>query len=348
MHISLLLQIVFYDRPRLLRTVRSKVHSLNELMDYLTALSVNDPFRSEGFLRLKRRYRILDQMRRHKIQWVPMEHSEYPAQLHQLFDPPAGLFYKGSLTMNSIKCLGLVGSRKASTMAPYRIESMMSVIRNYCIVSGGALGVDAMVHQRALDLNLPTVAVLASGLDYMVPQTNSALFQRIISSGSGCVISECPPGVRPRPYFFPQRNRLIAALCSKLVVIEAAKRSGALLTANLALGMAADVAAMVGAFNSPQSEGCYQLMNDGANVIGNFHDLCDFLGIEYPSKKSIPALVDSKLVQCLESIPVEPIHIHDLAQQFSVGIDKIIEYVTLLSLNGDVIISSGQMVSKRV
>ena len=179
----------------------------------------------------------------------------------------------------------------------------------------------------------------------MVPQSNFSLFQRMIQSGYAGIVSECPPGVRPRPYFFPQRNRIIAALSSKLIVIEAAKRSGALITANLALGMAADVAAMVGAFNSPQSEGCYQLMNDGAAVIGNHQDLCDFLDLSVQKDTTVSST--SPYEHFLEDIPVEPIHIHDLAQRLSLSIDKLIEYVTVLSLNGDVIISSGQMVAKR-
>ena len=348
MQLSLLLQSLFYDRPRMNREVRSLVHDEQELMSFIHSLPDTDPFRSEAFLRMKRRYRLLDQMRKHQIQWVEIDHPHYPAQFHQLHDPPLGIFYRGDISLLSMKCLGLVGSRKASVMAPYRVESIMQLITDRCIVSGGALGVDAMVHGEAMACGLPTVAVLASGLDYMVPQTNRSLFQRILSSGNGCILSECPPGVRPRPYFFPQRNRLIAALCSKLIVIEAAKRSGALLTANLALGMAADVAAMVGSFNSPQSEGCYELMNDGAMVIGNHHDLCDFLGIDYKAQVKTSPIFDAHVLQFLEVIPMEPIHIDDLALKLSLSIDKVIEYVTLLSLNGDVIISSGQLVSRRV
>ena len=182
--------------------------------------------------------------------------------------------------------MALLGLERHPGLAPYRIETMMGLISNYCIVSGGALGVDAMVHDQALLRHLPTIAILASGLDCMMPQTNRPLFNRILDSGQGCIISECPPGVRPKAYFFPQRNRLIAALSSKLIVVEAAKRSGALLTANLALGMAADVGAMVGAFNSPQSEGCYELMNDGAMVIGNGADLCCFWALSTKLKRN--------------------------------------------------------------
>jgi DNA processing protein len=347
MPFTLLLQSVFYDRPRMNREVRSLVRDEASLLSFIGGLPQTDPFRAEAFLRVKRQARLLDQMRKHEIQWVDIEHANYPSQFHQLHDPPFGIFYRGNASLLKLKGLGLVGSRKASVMAPYRIESMMRSIRDYAIISGGALGVDALVHREALACGLPTVAVLASGLDHMVPLTNRALFQKIISSGHGCILSECPPGVRPRPYFFPQRNRLIAALSHKLIVIEAAKRSGALLTANLALGMSADVAAMVGAYDSPQSEGCYQLMNDGAMVIGNHNDLCEFLGLN-PSTAGRSATVDQSLVQFLAEVPMEPIHIDDLAFKLSMSIDKIIEYVTLLSLNGDVVISSGQMVSRRV
>ena len=122
---------------------------------------------------------------------------------------------------------------RASVMAPYRIESIMRFVSGYCIVSGGALGVDAMVRDQALVQHLPTIAVLASGLDAMVPRTNQRFFNESLIPAGGAsyrnVILVCP-----KPYYFPQRNRLIAALSSKLIVIEAAKLSQVLLTANWA------------------------------------------------------------------------------------------------------------------
>ena len=348
MHITLLLQSIFYDRPRLLHKVKDGLKNETDVLRFIQALPVNDTFRLEAIARFNQRYQMLEVMKAHQIAWVGINDDYYPPQFHQLHDPPLGLFYRGQLMAHNMMCCGIVGSRKASVMAPYRIESMMGLISNYCIVSGGALGVDAMVHDQALLRHLPTIAILASGLDCMMPQTNRPLFNRILDSGQGCIISECPPGVRPKAYFFPQRNRLIAALSSKLIVVEAAKRSGALLTANLALGMAADVGAMVGAFNSPQSEGCYELMNDGAMVIGNGADLCCFLGIEYQTQKESASHLTEPMIQFLENLPVDPIHLDDLSHRLSMRLEKVVEYVTFLSLNGDVIISSGQMVSKRV
>ena len=175
------------------------------------------------------------------------------------------------------------------------------------------------------------------------PKNKSIAFQKVIRSGRGCIISECPPGVVPKPYFFPQRNRLIAALSRKVIVVEAAQRSGAVLTANLAAGLGKDVGAIVSGFNSPQSVGCYLLMNDGAYVIGNRGMFADFLGIVGSHCSSDLIDISNDL---LDSIPTEPIHVEDLSTQLAIPLDKMIEYVTSLSLNGDVIISSGQMVSR--
>jgi len=348
MQITLLLQSIFYDRPRQLQSLQTSLKTVSDVREYIHSLSYQDAFRSEALLRLNKREEMIHHMTHNDIGWLGMEHDHYPPQFHQLHDPPLGVFYRGQLLAHSLSCCGMVGSRRASVMAPYRIESIMRFVSGYCIVAGGALGVDAMVHDQALVQHLPTIAVLASGLDAMVPRTNQALFQRIIDSGQGCIISECPPGVCPKPYYFPQRNRLIAALSSKLIVIEAAKRSGALLTANLALGMAADVAAMVGAFNAPQSEGCYDLINDGAAIIGNHTDLLRFLDIDRPCVNELNHNGCDLLGQFLDEVPVEPIHMDDLANRLCLSMDQVIENVTRLSLNGDVIISSGQWVSRRV
>ena len=136
---------------------------------------------------------------------------------------------------------------------------------------------------------------------------------------------------------------MIAALSRKVIVVEAAQRSGAVLTANLAAGLGKDVGAVVAGFNSPQSMGCYLLMNDGAFVIGNRGMFADFLGILDPHSSLCSSENSNDL---LESIPTEPIHVEDLSSQLAIPLDKMIEYVTSLSLNGDVIISSGQMVSR--
>jgi DNA processing protein len=348
MPLSLILQLIFYDRPRRLKAIWSKVKTESDVGDIIKDWPKKDAFRSEAIQRFNMRHAMSEKMQKYHIHWVGMENEQYPVQFHQLYDPPVGIFYKGQLMVNRIKCCAIVGSRKASLMASYRVASLMKVISNYCIISGGALGVDAMAHQEALNCQLPTAAVLASGLDYLYPQTNRAIFDRLLLSGNSCIISECPPGVRPKPYFFPQRNRLIAALCSKLIVVEAAMQSGALLTANGALGLSADVAAMVGSYNSPHSEGCYALMNDGAFVIGSDKDACQFLGLKSVSRERKASSNNAQLADFLDAIPMDPIHIDDLAYRTSLALDKIIEYVTFLSLNGDVIVSAGQMVCRRV
>jgi DNA processing protein len=339
---SFLLQCIFYDRPRLLQDVRARIHSPAELMDYVRNLSSNDPFKPTALKRLERVPMIRQCMSDQGIEWLGLCHAHYPDALAMLTDPPLGLFYLGKTTHLTDIFLGMVGTRRPSLIANDRLKSLLSGIGGYATVSGGALGIDAMVHAESLAMGIPTVAVLASGLDAMTPRTNQGLFQNIIQSGRGCIVSECPPGVVPKPYYFPQRNRLIAALATKLIVIEAAKRSGAVLTATLAAGLGRDVAAVVSGYGAPQSIGCYDLINDGAYAIGNDDGLCEFLGTIHSGRAVV-----SEDTDILMQVPMEPIHIEELSHKLTVPLDKMIEYVTRLSLNGDVIISSGQMVHRR-
>jgi DNA processing protein len=341
MPFSLLMQSLFYDRPRLMHQVNQQLTTERELKDYINGLDSNDPFKSLATQRLNIFPTILSWLSQLNIQWVDHSHPYFPSMLHDLVDPPLGLFCCGDVSVLLDNHIGVVGTRRPSLTAESRLQSIIPDLKQFSTVSGGALGIDAMVHRLSLEYGVPTVAVLASGLDQMTPKTNQRLFQAIIESGTGCVISECPPGVSPKPYFFPQRNRLIAALSTKLIVVEAAKRSGAVLTANLAAGLGKDVGALVSGYNAPQSEGCYLLINDGAFVIGNQSLYHEFVGISSESDRiKVPDSTD----EILSIIPTDPIHIEVLAQQSRIPISEMIDHVTRLALNGDVIISYGQMV----
>lgn len=191
--------------------------------------------------------------------------SEYPDRLNHLADPPPVLFVLGKAGLLTKKCTAVVGSRRAT---PYgrRVSRGLGgslVAQGRCVVSGMAMGIDAEAHKGALPG--PTAAVLGSGVDVVSPPRNRALYQTILEHGA--VVSEFAPGVRAEPHHFPRRNRIIAALATDVIIVEASRRSGALITAEIALNLGREVHAVPGPIDRPTSEGTNRLLADGATVI---------------------------------------------------------------------------------
>lgn len=195
---------------------------------------------------------------------VTPSQASYPHRLRHLPDPPGRLFVRGDLGVLEAPCVTIVGSRR-STRYGRRVawELAGAAVRaGWTVVSGLALGVDGAAHRGALDAGGMTVAVLGSGPDRAQPRAHAGLMEEVLVRGS--VLSEHAPGVAPRRHHFPRRNRLLAALASRVVVVEAAVRSGALLTAGLAAELGVDVWAVPGSVFSPCSRGTHGLLEDGA------------------------------------------------------------------------------------
>lgn len=170
--------------------------------------------------------------------------------------------------------VGVVGSRRASTAGVSATRSLVTTetLGGRGVLSGGATGIDAAAHHAALERNIPTVAVVAGGLDCLYPAENRGMFARIARRGA--VVAEAPCGVRPVPERFLDRNRLIAALSSVLVVVEAAHRSGALNTAHHAAELGRDVVVVPGRWSDPLSAGCWRLVREqSAGVLSEPRDL---------------------------------------------------------------------------
>ena len=156
---------------------------------------------------------------------------------------------------------GIVGTRKPSAKGASNARRLVASLR-MPIVSGGAKGIDRAAHEAALEIGLPTVAIMAGGLDKAYPMENWELFHRIVRSG-GVLMSEMPPGTAPTRFRFLQRNRLIAAMCRELFVVEAAFRSGSRNTANHARALGREVYALAGSWASEQSQGCNTMIQEG-------------------------------------------------------------------------------------
>lgn len=208
----------------------------------------------------------------------------YPAELATLHDPPPAVFLRGRRELLDAPPgrVAIVGARRAAD-AGLRLARELArfcATRGRIVVSGLALGIDAAAHAGSLDGGGATIAVLGCGVDIAYPRTNAGLFDRVAERG--LLLSEYPPGTPPAPWRFPARNRLIAALASTVLVVEARARSGALITADMALDLGRDVLAVPGSPAFAGAAGTNGLLKAGAGLIEDAADLAGWLGVEPP------------------------------------------------------------------
>ena len=210
--------------------------------------------------------------------------SAYPPILKEIFDPPMVLYYRGMLQPETDR-VAMVGSRK---FTPYGEGIALEfgerlAAAGLTIASGAARGIDTSAHRGALKSGR-TVAVLGCGVDVIYPSENRRLLREIASSG-GAVLSEYGPGIQPLPAFFPARNRIISGLSQGTLVVEAARRSGSLITAEMALAEGRDVFAVPGSIYSGTSQGCNHLIQQGAKLVQTPADILEEYGLAAPPKK---------------------------------------------------------------
>ena len=210
----------------------------------------------------------------------------YPENLKQIFSPPVVLYVKGQLP-NGNEMLGIVGSRRATPYGTACAEKFARIMaaHNVCIVSGGAVGIDTAAHKGALSVQGSTIAVLGSGFLKPYPEINRRLFSTIQERGA--LVTEFPPQVEPLPKHFPMRNRIIVGLSHGILVVEAAIKSGAVITANIALEEGKEVYAIPGNITSITSEGTNALIKDGARLVDSPQEiLSDFTPLVNNNVKS--------------------------------------------------------------
>lgn len=198
----------------------------------------------------------------------------YPDALETIADAPTVLYGRGTLPETACAAIAIVGARRASRYGLAQAERFAYLLGalGAVVVSGLARGIDAAAHTGCLEAGGSTVAVLGSGLDVVYPREHGALARRIAEHG-GAVVSEFPLGTPPLPWHFPRRNRIIAGLAAGVVVVEAAAKSGSLVTARLALDAGREVMAMPGPIDAPGSAGPHQLIRDGAILVGGIDDV---------------------------------------------------------------------------
>ena len=212
---------------------------------------------------------------RRSLLWLG--HRDYPRLLSELPDPPPVLFVEGDAESLSWPMVAIVGSRNATPTGRDIAHDFARQLGAYGIgiVSGLALGVDAAAHRGALRTEAPTVAVCARGLDDIYPRAHAELARAVAARGA--VVSEFPVGTPPLRPHFPHRNRIISGLSAGVLVVEASRRSGALITARQALEQGRDVFAVPGSIRNPLARGCHQLIRNGAKVVEEVQDILEEL-----------------------------------------------------------------------
>lgn len=267
--------------------------------------------------------------------------AKYPRLLAHITDPPEELYCRGNLALLATPCLAVVGTRK---ITPYGKEAATCLVRDlaaggFTIVSGLALGIDAAAHQAALDCGGPTIAVLGGGVDDATigPRSNFRLAQDILTGG-GLIVAEYPPGYPPAVHTFPMRNRIVSGLSHGVVVIEADKESGALITAQSALDQNRDVFAVPGGIFMPRSAGPNALIQKGAKLVLTAQDVIE----EYAARQDVlplsPAAVSTRspaeraILAILDASG--PSHMDAIIKESGRAAGEIIAAVSLMEING--------------
>lgn len=284
----------------------------------------------------------MERLERKKYCLLTQEDSDYPGCLREIFDPPFVIYCAGQVEALRGPAVSIVGARKPSAYGRAVAEKLARDLasRGLVVVSGLALGLDSIVHWGALEGGT-TVAVLGSGLENIYPRQNRALFQKIIERGA--VVTEFPLDSPPLGFHFPIRNRIISGLSLALVVVEATRKSGSLISARLALDQNREVMAVPGNITSELSQGTNWLIKNGAKPVENWEDVAE----ELPSplresllaqtveKKEKPTEMSEKEEKVYELLnPDSLAHIDELVEETELSVAEILSILLSLELKG--------------
>jgi DNA processing protein len=288
---------------------------------------------------------------------VAAESDDFPQLLRRIPDPPPKLYVVGNIDALHLPTLAIVGSRnptRGGQRNAYEFAKHLGK-SGFCIVSGLAQGIDAAAHEGALDADALTVAFLGHGIDRIYPAENRELAHRIASAGALC--SEYPLGSPPRKEHFPRRNRLISGLSLGTLVVEAAKRSGSLISARLAAEQGREIFAIPGSIHNPMSRGCHQLIRQGAKLVESADDIVSELGpmvghLMQSAMQDAPESGDSNhhdedYETLLQTLSYDPASADELAEQSGLTIDQVSSMLLILELEKKIEAQAGGRYSRR-
>ena len=294
-----------------------------------------------------------ERMQEDGINMVLCTEPEYPEKLRYIFDPPAALYYKGRLPEPSEPSAAVIGARGCTAYGRQEAEYFGKLLgeNGIQVISGMAAGIDAAGHRGTLKTEGKAFAILGNGPEICYPLSSRDIYREIPQKGGG-IISEYGPGEQPAAWHFPRRNRIISGLSDAVIVIEARRRSGSLITADLALEQGKDVFALPGRRTDQLSEGCNRLIRVGAGIITEPGDILDYFHInrdirEKDSKKERPALAKNEkmLYSVLDSSPK---HLDELSELSGLSVWETLEALSGLEEKELAVSPSNQYYMKKI
>jgi len=279
----------------------------------------------------------LERLAESRVRVLTWESTEYPRLLREIPDAPPVLYVKGTLTDNDAWAVAVVGTRRASAYGREVTRRLASALARsgITIVSGMARGIDAEAHWTALKTGGRTVAVLGCGIDQVYPPEHRQLAAEI--EAAGAIISDYPLGTQPDGKNFPPRNRIISGLSMGVLVTEAGKRSGALITADYAAEQGRDVFAVPGSILSNNSIGTNGLIQDGAKMVTRPEDILEELNLSMViEQREVRQILPSNEVEALllARLSGEPVHVDELRRQVNIPIAEVTSTMALMELKG--------------
>jgi DNA processing protein len=279
---------------------------------------------------------------KYKIKPLFLTADDYPKRLLHCYDPPTLLFYRGNANLNTSKIISIIGTRSNSDYGKMMTEKILASLAPHqpLVVSGLAYGIDAIAHKQSLKQQLPTVAVLAHGLDKIYPSQHTALAKEMIAEGGG-ILTEFRKDTKPDRHNFPERNRIVAGMCDATIVIETGIKGGSMITANLAYSYNRDVFAIPGKTTDSKSEGCnYLIQSNKAVLIRSGEDIIEQMNWEEKQKKQtiqkqlfVDLTADEKIIaQLLQA--KEQMHIDEINLQSNINSSSVSAALLMMEMNG--------------
>ena len=279
----------------------------------------------------------MDKLARHQVTALTWEDEAYPSLLKEIYAPPPVLYVRGQLLPDDEWAVGLVGTRRA-TVYGKQVARMLGqdlARSRVTVVSGLARGIDAVAHQAALDAGGRTIAVMACGLDRIYPPEHRNMAHAIMERGA--LVSDYPLGTPPEAANFPPRNRIISGLSLGIVVIEAGRKSGALITASFAEEQGREVLAVPGNIVSRTSIGCNRLIHDGAKMVLDIEDILEELNltmVEHQAEARAILPADKTEARLIDLVSDAPVHVDEICRQSQLPIHQVSSALAMMELKG--------------
>ncbi|CAG7856613.1 DNA processing protein DprA [biofilm metagenome] len=277
---------------------------------------------------------------------ITLVDQNYPALLKEIADPPPMLFVRGNPELLSLPQIAIVGSRNPSSLGIETATAFALTLsqHGFVITSGLALGIDGASHQGALNAKGYTIAVAGTGLDRVYPARHLDLAAHIVKTGA--MVSEFPPGTLAKANHFPRRNRIISGLSQGLLVVEAAKESGSLITARMAMEQNREVFAIPGSIHNPLARGCNALIREGAKLVETTQDILEEFNQYFQQDKNILAIslqttLDLEQQTLLNRVMFSPTSIDTLVKETGLSVESISSMLLILELEGFVEANAG-------